>query len=361
MRVFIMDTWAYPYRLPVFECLHKQIEVEAFFSRLKPFDHRDSISMKGCSFRSYCGHWLFALMPVHLLWRKYDVYMVGQIGVESVAGAFFTLLVSRLRRKPLILWTDYIQTTYYRKTKMIKRLLGDFIRKIFLGYCSAAIGFGSYTERYLKRVGRKGLPIFNIKQVVPETCYFSPSCEMKKMHYANKIVVLSVGYLRVGKGQDILIRTFKNMRRSDAVLVIAGSGVEEQKLKSLAGDSEHIQFVGHLEDEQKAEYYAAADIFVLSTEHDTWGLVVNEAMHYGLPVIVTDAAGASELISDNGIVIQPGNEEMLRRALTRLIENESLRKKMGEKSKTYISPYGVEYAAASFARIIRQVNDRTAC
>ena len=358
MKVFIMDTWAYPYRLPVFENLHKQVEVEVFFSRPQPFDHLDNVSLADYTFKCHCGHWVFALAPIHLLWKKYDVYMVGQIGVESVIGAFFTLLVSRLRNKPLILWTDYIETDYYRATKKIKRFFGDCIRKSFLKSCFAAIGFGSYTEKYLKKIGREGLPVFNIKQVVPGECHGDARAGEREVVYADKVVVLCVSYLRIGKGLDFLIKAFKEMGRSDAVLVIAGSGADEQRLKKIAGNSESIQFIGYVEGEKKAECYSLADVFVLPTEHDTWGLVVNEAMYYGLPIIVTDAAGASELVADNGVVIGSGNDRMLKGALQRLIEDEDLRKKMGKKSKAYISKCGTEYAVESFMKVIRYASDK---
>ncbi len=356
-----MDTWAYSYRLPVFEQLHKQVEIEVFFSRPKPFNHLDPVSLKDCSFKLYSGNWLFALMPVQLLWKKYDVYMVGQIGIQSVIGAFFTLLVSGLRKKPLVLWTDYIETEHYRKAKRIKKFFGDFIRGKFINRCAAAMGFGVYTENYLTKMGGGRLPIFNVVQVVPEVCNKDVGEVKKKAEYEGKVVLLYMGYLRKRKGVDFLIKAFKEMERTDAVLIIAGSGEEERYLKRLACDSGSIRFVGYVEGDEKAGYYSQADVFIMPTEHDPWGLVVNEAMYYGLPIIVTGAAGSSELVTDNGVVIESGNSSMLKDALVRLIEDEDLRKSMGKKSKTYISKYGVEYAANSFMQVIRCVSDKSLC
>ncbi len=351
-----MDTWAYPYRLPVFEQLHKQVEVEVFFSRPKPFDHLDDVALEDCSFECRSGNWLFALMPLHLLWRKYDVYMVGQIGVQSVTGAFFTLLVSGLRNKPLVLWTDYIETQYYARTKRVKKFIGDCVRGNFIKRCAAAMGFGAYTENYLRKMGGERLPVFNVVQVVPEVCNKDVATVGKAAAYGDKAVILYLGYLRKGKGADFLIRVFKDMGRTDAVLVIAGSGEEERRLRRLAGASGCVRFAGHVEGEEKAKCYAQADVFVMPTEHDPWGLVVNEAMYYGLPIVVTDAAGASELVTDNGIVVESGNGDALKKALTRLLEDRGLRREMGERSKIRIGKYGVEYAADSFMRVIRRVS-----
>ena len=357
MRVFIMDTWAYPYRLPVFEKLHEQVEIETFFSRPKPHRHLDRVSFERCSFKCRSGKWLLALIPVHLLWEKYDVYMVGQIGVESVAGAFFTLLVSILRKKPLVLWTDYIETENYREKKRIKRFFGDFIRKSFVRHCAAAMGFGGYTENYLKKIAPPGLRIFNVVQVVPEVCNVSAETTPEKKDYKDKVVLLYLSYLRESKGGDLLIRAFKGMNRTDAVLIIAGSGEKEREWKDLAGDSPFIRFIGYVEGAGKANCYSQADVFVFPTEHDTWGLVVNEAMYHGLPIVVTSAAGAAELVIDNGIIVEPRNDRMMQEALTQLIENPALRKEMGERSKARIGRYGTEYAADSFMRVIRCVHE----
>ena len=359
LRVFIMDTWAYPYRLPVFERLNERVEVETFFSRPQPFDHVEGVSLEGSPLRSRSGRWLFALAPVHLLWRRYDVYMVGQIGVESVVGAFFTLLMARLRRKPLVLWTDYIETETYRRNKKVKRFFGDFIRRNFIRHCAAAMAFGSYTENYLKKISGGRLRVFSVAQAVPESCNADVQAEDGfGEEFRGKVLLLYLGYLRKSKGGDFLIRCFREMGRSDAMLLIVGSGEEEERWKALAGDSEYIRFLGHVEGKEKARCYAHADVFVMPTEHDTWGLVVNEAMYYGLPIVVTDAAGASELISDNGIVVECNNANGMKTALTRLIEDECLRREMGEKSRAYIARYGVEYAADSFMRVIRYVSGR---
>lgn len=355
-----MDTWAYPYRLPVFELIHRKVEIETFFSRPQSFDHLNEIDFENYSFKCYSGNWLFALIPIHLLWKKYDVYMVGQIGIESVIGAFFTLLVSALRNKPLVLWTDYIETDTYKRIKKIKRLAGDFIRTNFVRHCAAVIGFGSYTERYLKKIGPDNLRVFNMVQVVPEVCNRWPGDVEKPKQYKDKVVLLYMGYLRENKGVDFLIEVFRQMKRTDAMLIIAGSGKEEAKWKALAKGCKAIQFVGHVADEEKARCYLQADIFVLPTEHDTWGLVVNEAMYYGLPVVVSDAAGASDLITDNGIVFESGNRKALQEVLTRLIEDNGLREKMGANSKSHIAEYGSEYAANQFLKVITYVSEKPA-
>lgn len=83
--------------------------------------------------------------------------------------------------------------------------------------------------------------------------------------------------------------------------MIAGTGPFEEKLKKKASGDERIEFLGYISEQKKADYFDVADLFVLPTHHDPWGLVVNEAINYGTPVITTEAAGAKELLVEENI------------------------------------------------------------
>ena len=352
MRVFIMDTWAYPYRIPIFRKLAEQFDINLFFSKPIPRAHLSKISLDDFGAKAKSGKLFLAYIPFHLLWQKYDIYLVGQIGIQSVIGAYFTLLIAKVRCKPLILWTDYVETPHYIKDKPIKQYMGDLVRKIFTSQCTAAMAFGRYTADYLTKLTRGKLKLVEVKQIVPEVCN-SPvveNGEYKK--YMDKCVLFCVSYFQESKGLDFLITTFKEMNDDRAVLVLAGTGRDEKYLKRLAGDCNNIKFCGYVEDFEKATYFSEADIFVFTSDHETWGLVINEAMYYGLPVVVTSSCGGCELVTDNGIVIPPRDSESLKAALHQLIDNPELRKSMGEKSRSYISEYGLDYGVASFVKVI---------
>ena len=353
-----MDTWAYPYRLPVFEKLSKQVKLNLFFSKPHPFDHLDKVLLSDFDVPSKSGRKCFAYMPIHLLWEKYDAYLVGQIGIQSTLGALLTTLVAKIRNKPLILWTDYIETEYYLKNKTVKRFFGDMVRRIFTSQCSAAMAFGKYTRSYLEKITQGRLKIFEVKQVVPEVCNPAPQSNQNKDK--QRVVILYVGYLRKGKGLDTLIRAFKSLNRPEVVCILGGSGKEEAHLRQLAsGIEDRVEFAGYIEGETKANLFASADIFVFPSNHDTWGLAINEAMYYGLPIIATSSSGAHELIDENGIVIPPCDEKALQTALEKLIDNKSLRIAMGEKSREIISHYGLDYGVNCFMKVINYViNDK---
>ena len=87
-----------------------------------------------------------------------------------------------------------------------------------------------------------------------------------------------------------------------------------------------------------------ADIFVMcSGIGETWGLSVNEAMNFSLPVIISDTCGCScDLVTQNGIVFEEGNVPNLVQAMRSLIDNESMRLKMGRNSSVNIMNYSFE-------------------
>jgi len=97
----------------------------------------------------------------------------------------------------------------------------------------------------------------------------------------------------------------------------------------------HAVFAGFLKGEELSRTYASADIFVFPSTTDTFGNVVLEAMSSALPVIVTDKMGPRELVTEgeNGFIARDAVD--FRQKLDLLIQDESLRKKMGTQARQY--------------------------
>ena len=114
----------------------------------------------------------------------------------------------------------------------------------------------------------------------------------EKLGMKEKTILLSVGQQIPRKGYDILVRAMKGIE--DCGLYIIG-GQPEEHVKAYAEENglDNIYFIPFMEKDALKEYYAAADVFVLATRYDIWGLVINEAMAYGLPVISTDRCVAA--------------------------------------------------------------------
>jgi glycosyltransferase involved in cell wall biosynthesis len=132
--------------------------------------------------------------------------------------------------------------------------------------------------------------------------------------------------------------------RAKVGLVFVGDGADRSELieRALRITPGTIQFPGFVHREGLAELYALADALIFPTHSDPWGLVVNEAMSCGLPVIVTRVAGCmADLVQDgwNGFVVPPGNPSQLAAAMARLAGDSELRMEMGSRSKDRVRAY----------------------
>ncbi len=143
----------------------------------------------------------------------------------------------------------------------------------------------------------------------------------------------------------------------DAALVFGGDGVLRQELEVFAKERNllHVHFEGFKNLSEIPEYYAMADIFVLpSEEGETWGLVVNEAMCFGLPIVLSDMVGcAPDLVDGNGFVVKKQDVPALAAALGELLADPEKRRRYGDRSREIVARY-------SFAEDIRALREALA-
>jgi glycosyltransferase involved in cell wall biosynthesis len=163
---------------------------------------------------------------------------------------------------------------------------------------------------------------------------------------------LYVGYFNQRKGLPLLIQAFQQVAQEEDRLILVGDGPDKMLLQQLAEGDGRILFPGYVDGAQKSSWYAAADLFVLPTLHDPWGLVVNEAMAFGLPIVTTEAAGCAELVQGNGRIVPPNDVPALAAALHALLSNSGRRVTMGKRSRELIAPYTVATARDAFTTII---------
>lgn len=140
----------------------------------------------------------------------------------------------------------------------------------------------------------------------------------------------------------------------DAILLIAGSGPLEENLRSSAGKmGARIRFVGFKNQTEMPALLAASDVFVLPSEAEPWGLIVNEAMAARLPVIVSDDVGAGpDLVEGKGtgLVYPVGNVVRLVEALESMLASDADRRRMAQRSFEVIQDWDVPVSAEGIAR-----------
>ena len=197
------------------------------------------------------------------------------------------------------------------------------------------ISFCNGSTKFLLSQGVDKKNILQTKQIMPESLLPNPNWIEKPKKLKDKKIIFSIGYLREGKGIDYLIKAFNKLNRKDAVLLIAGTGDQEEKLKVLAKDNKNIIFLGYKEGIDKANYYSISDFFVFPTLYDVWGLVVNESLYYGSPIICTDKAEARDLIEEGktGFIVPDKDSNALAEAMNKLLDNPKLLKQMKDNVK----------------------------
>ena len=149
----------------------------------------------------------------------------------------------------------------------------------------------------------------------------------------NEVVVLSSGALIKRKGMDTVIEAFKAVGSPHAKLLILGEGPDRGRLESLKNGDPRIVFSGFLEKEDVPYYFLSADIFILASHYDGWGLVINEAVMADLAIISSLNVGASVdklTHNESALLYEPLDTDGFTAGLELLISSKSERERLVE-------------------------------
>lgn len=152
----------------------------------------------------------------------------------------------------------------------------------------------------------------------------------------DEIRLLCVSRLIERKGIRYLIEAVSKLNSEKVKLILVGEGNQEAELKQLVrelGLDNSVIFKGYVSHEKISGIYKESDIFVLPSQNEGMSNALLEAMAAGLPVIVTDTGGTSELIDGNGFIVEKNNSDSIFEALKALIEQPNLLEQMGERSR----------------------------
>ncbi len=181
----------------------------------------------------------------------------------------------------------------------------------------------------------------------------------KELNITEKRVLLSVGQPIFRKGFDVLLQASVSIPKEVGIYIVGGaSTIECQTIIDNYG-LDNVYFIDHCDYALLEKYYHAADIFVLPTREDTWGLVINEAMAKGLPVITTDMCIAgTQLIEDdvNGYVVPVESVEILAQKINQLIGDKEKRLDMARNNLNKIQQYTIENMAEIIFKTIVVLN-----
>lgn len=212
-----------------------------------------------------------------------------------------------------------------------RELLSRFYPKL-----DAIVAIGPDNRRHYEEHGVTSDKIYEAPYAIDQDAFRAVAKELRprraELRHAlglpeDGFVVMFAGVLRRIKAVDVAIRSLASL--PDVHLAIAGSGPEEAALRALAERLApgRAHFLGFLNQTRLKEAYAAADVLCLPSRFEAWGLVVNEAVAMGIPVVVSEACGVAAVINATGAGLTVPSEDpaALAEALRRSLEGAGAR------------------------------------
>jgi len=373
-RVILINDYVAPFKRPLFEKLSQSslVDLQVYFLSQSAANRRWKVELnEEFNYKvlpkielNFQGHDLFyyRVNPTFLfrLAREHYDLLITHGWFDSACQTGF--LVSKMIGKPCII---YSESTMYEQSLL--RWISLPLIRFIVKHSDACIATGKRAREYFIYLGADERKIFTANLTVDVDHFRRVSrlakkdkCRMKQsLGIKTEKVILYVGRLTERKGVRHLVEAYRQLRKDyhDVSLLILGYGYQEQGLKELCRSQNipDVHFVGHVEIEKMPRFYGIADLFVLPSRRDTWGLVLNEAMACGLPVVTTRKVGASEdLVREgvNGYIVAEEKPAEIYAAIKKIVADSSLCHRMGQESSRTIQRFSIDNEANGFLSAI---------
>lgn len=253
--------------------------------------------------------------------------------------------------------------------------VGLTVRRIAWEHCHFDEDLGKPARRIARRLAARradGIIVLTKRDCLRWLDALTPHCKVstipnplpfhfpKEIAAGNSKTVLAVGRLVRAKGFDVLIRAWSHISTTHPQwrLHILGDGDERQNLETIVREQHISHSVRFLENHRNVEdAYAVASIFCLSSRYEGFGLVLLEAMAFGLPVVSTDCeAGPRELLRDriNALVAPVDDPYVLSRRLTELMDDHELARTLGRQARKDAWHYRIDVIVDQWEALLKQ-------
>ena len=282
--------------------------------------------------------------------------------------AWLAIATAKWNSTPILFVTDSHSLRSWRAQSPSElRFKRWLVRRIF-SLANAILVSSSGGVEYLKSLGFSSDQIFLVPTAVDNDWWTGQAAKVDRnsVRAVWKIpvegtVALFCAKLQRWKGPMDLLEAFAKANVPNSCLVFAGDGPErnnlERRTKEL-GLADRVRFLGFLNQSQLPSAYCAADLFVLPSLFEPFGLVVNEAMLCGLPVAVSDRVGARfDLVrpDENGYVFPAGDLEALAAILRKILPDPEKRTRMGAAARRRMETWSPQEYVDSFVRAVKLV------
>ena len=359
LRIGVISVVPSPYQRDLFEALanHPAIDLSVYYQspdsvdnpwpEASLHDHEALLDGKRISYgakRAYVNWSLPDLQP-------YDLVVLN---TSYVSTAPQWLMRTKLKKIPWIFWGERMREQSSPLKQAGQYLLSEPLHEASAIACIGTLGMESYRARFPDQT------LYNI----PYYCQLSAFREAAQHQSGSSECVefLCCGQMIYRKGVDLLLQAFDSLVQDEFPVRLRLIGREAdlpEMLQDVSAETkERIDFMGFQSPDVLPELFAKSDVFVLPSRHDGWGVVVNQALGSGLPMICSDAVGAAhDLIvsNENGIRVPAGDVAPLRDQMRRLVTQPDVRSAWGKQSSEWAADWTPEAGAQRWVDAVRDV------
>jgi glycosyltransferase involved in cell wall biosynthesis len=356
VAIALLTTYLSDYRVPLFKALAERHRVEVLCygrgARYAPPWFRDLDSqLKAAPFPARRLNGITEALDIG---RHYDTVIAPFAGGALLPAAYAG---ARRHRKAFILWASV-----WAQPRSLGHALALPATRHIYRHADAVIAYGDHVKRFVKGIRGRDEDVFVAPQAVEPELFGRLVTEQEIDEFrarhglGTRPLVLYVGRLVPEKGAAVLAEAWPQIAHQ-ATLGLIGDGPSAPTLADLPG----TRLLGPLPRSHLPTAYAAAEIALLPSIptprfREPWGLVCNEAMHQGRPVIATTTVGAVQggLVrhEETGWVIPPNDPQTLAQAIDRLLTDAQLRHRLGDAARRAVQPYTYDAMVQAFDRAL---------
>lgn len=350
LKILFLTNIPSPYRVNFFNELGKSCDLTVLFEKAASGERDDSwksfnsdnfkaVILKGKSVRTDSA---FCPQVVKYISKDYDHIVVTNMTTPTGIAA---IAYMKQHRIPYEIESDggFPKDGKGLKEKLKKWLISGATR----WFSTSAMHDQYYLQYGAKKEGIVRYPFTSLYEKDILKSNVDKAQLRKKLNITKNKVIICVGQFIYRKGIDLLIKASDGLDPDVGIYIVGGKPTDEYiKLKETHHNA-NIHFVDFMPKSELFVFYQASDVFVLPTREDIWGLVINEAMANGLPVITTNRCIAGlELVNEkNGAIVPIDDPRILAEEINRIINSDELLKTMSNESLKKIKQYTIENMA----------------
>ncbi len=294
---------------------------------------------------------------------RYDGLLVHG---HSYVTNLMAIAAAKLLRIPVFMRCE---THLHLQRSAHKQFLREVILRPFYRLFDACLPIGAWNAAFYRHFGVPEERLFQVPYTVDNDFFRNAASrvhsevpELRRLAGipVNHGVVLYASKLTSRKHPMDLILAVERLQAQGmgVSLLVVGSGEEEPRLREYVAshNTPDVHFVGFKNQTELPQYYAMSDVFVLPSENEPWGLVVNEAMASGLAVVTTDQVGAApDLVAngENGFVVRAEDVDGLARALAATLSEPAVLQSMKRRSEQIIGTWSYEQSRTGLLDALR--------